>query len=163
MENEKIKSNCIAGIIVTILLIIFGTFRFSAGKNIKYDDYKALLEVGDKLDFDFPNNIKVVTYDYDEYVVSYTKVDDKEKNLFEKDIENSDIWTKTLSSIIKNALPLTVQVEVEENSSFLFYNLTTEEYNMFPSNFGEYDCIIIFYNSSNGKLTITSYKLIYSK
>ena len=51
-------------------------------------------------------------------------------------------------------LPIIMQNEIQTFDYFLFYNLTTNEYNVTPRDRGVYDTLIMAYDLSLNKLMI---------
>lgn len=83
----------------------------------------------------------------------------KANEVFEQEIGNSQLWQEELNTQIKTLLPLDVQYESEVFEYFLFFNITSGEYNILPSS-GQYECIFISYDSDLHRLFILSdYKI----
>ena len=124
--------------------MIFGSYRFIF-TNISYDVDRISI-IDDKISTEFPNEIKAATIKLDSYNISYAKIIDNEsKEAFEQHIINDHLWQNKLNSAIKSLLPLDIQYESESFEYFLFYNITSDEYNKFPS-VGQYECIFVAYD-----------------
>ena len=156
---QKYKKNLIVAFISLPLLIIFGSYRFIFNSNISYD-INNVLTIEDKIDIELPDEIKVATNKLDLYNISYVKIIDNEcKDAFEKEIESTSLWKNELNYGIKNLLPLDIQYESETFDYFVFYNITSSEYNMVPLS-GQYECIFIAYDCDLQRLIILNdYKI----
>lgn len=158
-NKQKYKKNLIIAFISLPLLIIFGSYRFIFNNNVSYDVNNALTIV-DKIDIELPDEIKVATSKLDLYNISYVKIIDNEcKEAFEKEIKSNSLWENELNYEIKNLLPLDIQYESEIFDYFVFYNITSSEYNRVPLS-GQYECIFIAYDRDLQRLIILNdYKI----
>lgn len=144
--KQKYKKNLIIAIVCVPILITFGSYRFIFANVFSYD-IKKVGVIEEKMNLDLPNNIKIATAKTNSYDECFLKIVDEEERIdFENMLETNPLWQTELSSKIKSLLPIGIQVEVERFNYFLFYNLTNNEYNVYPSN-GEYNCMFIAYNS----------------
>ena len=152
-SKQKYKKNFIISFICLPLLIIFGSYRFIFNSVVSYDvDEVSIIE--DKINFDIPDEIKVATNKLDLYNISYVKiVDNESKDVFEQEIRNNQIWQDKLNSDIKSLLPITIQYETEVFDCFLFYNMTTDEYNEYPLS-EKCECVFIAYDCEGQRLII---------
>lgn len=65
-----------------------------------------------------------------------------------------------MSSKIKSLLPFDIQYEIETFDYFVFYNITNNEFNIYPLD-GEYECIFIAYDYELQRLIIIDdYKIM---
>ena len=152
-SKQKYKKNFIIAFICLPLLIIFGSYRFIFNSAISYDINKVLI-VENEINLEIPDEIKVATNKLDLYEISYVKIINNEsKGVFEEEIKNNQLWKSTLNPMVKGLLPLDIQYESETFDYFLFYNITNDEYNMFPPK-GEYECIFIAYDCDLQRLII---------
>ena len=152
-SKQKYKKNLIIAFVCIPLLIIFGSYRFIFNENVSYDTDKVAI-IEEKIKFEFPNDIKIATTKLDLYDISYVKINDNEsKNLFEQEIKNSQLWHKSLEVKIKGLLPLDIQYQSEVFEYFIFYNITSDEYNMFPTA-GEFETIFIAYDCDLQRIII---------
>ena len=134
------------------LLIIFGSYRFIFN-NISYDTNK-IIDVENKVRLSLPNDIKIATTRYENYTTSYVKIiNDDESKVFQKEIENNQLWKNELSSKLNGLLPLFVQTETSKFDHFLVYNVINNEYNNYPTD-GKYELIFIAYDYDLNRLLI---------
>lgn len=154
-NNQKYKKNLIITFICLPLLIIFGSYRFIFSNTISYNTNKVSI-IEDKIGIKLPNKIKVATEKLDLYNVSYVKIIDNEcKESFEQSIKSNSLWKNKLNYEIRGMLPLYFQAQYESENFdyFVFYNITSNEYNTLPSS-GEYECIFIAYDCDLQRLII---------
>lgn len=152
-SNQKYKKNFVITFICVPLLMFFGSYRLIFNQSISYGVDKVSI-IEDTINIEIPDEIKVATTKLDLYSESYVKiVDSKEKDVFEQEIKNNQMWQDKLKSNIKSLLPFDIQYETEMYEYFLFYNSTTNEYNMFPLN-GQYECIFIAYDCDLQRLLV---------
>ena len=129
---------------------IFNTFSYDADK---------VTTIEHEIKLELPKQIKIATYEMtmnelDFYNISYLKiVNGESKETFEHELEVNDLWQKELSSKIKSLLPFDIQYEVDAFDYFVFYNVTNDEYNIYPLD-GEYESIFIAYDQELQRLMI---------
>ena len=158
-NKQKYKKNFIVSFICLPLLVIFGSYRFIFNSVVSYDVNEVAI-IEDKIKFEIPNDIKVATIKLDLYNISYVKIINSEsKEVFEQRIRNNQLWQEELDPEIKSLLPLHIQYESEFFEYFLFFNITSDEYNMFPPS-GQYRCIYIAYDCDLQRIIILNdYKI----
>ena len=139
---QKYKKNFIVSFICLPLLVIFGSYRFIFNSFVSYDVNEVSI-IEEKINFEIPDDIKVATNKLDLYNISYLKIINSEsKDMFEQEIGNNQLWQKELNPKIKSLLPLDIQYETEIFEYFVFFNITSNEYNIFPLS-GQYECLFI--------------------
>ena len=158
-STQKYKKNFIVSFICLPLLIIFGSYRVIFNSAVSYDVNEVSI-VEEKINFEIPDDIKVATNKLDLYNISYLKIINSEsKDMFEQEIGNNQLWQKELKPEIKSLLPLDIQYESEIFEYFVFFNITSNEYNISPLS-GQYECIFIAYDCDLQRLIILSdYKI----
>ena len=156
---QKYKKNFIVSFICLPLLIIFGSYRFIFNSVVSYDVNEVSI-IEEKINFEIPRDIKVATNKLDLYNISYLKIINSEsKDMFEQEVRNNQLWQKELKSEIKSLLPLDIQYESEIFEYFVFFNITSNEYNI-PPLIGQYECIFIAYDCDLQRLIILNdYKI----
>ena len=152
-NKQEYKKNFIISFICLPLLIIFGSYRFIFNGVVSYDVSKISI-IENKTNFEIPDEIKVATIELDLYNISYVKIiDNDSKELFEEKIKNNEMWKDKIKSDIKRLLPLNIQYKSKVFDYFLFYNISSGEYNIFPQS-GENKCIFIAYDCDLQRLII---------
>lgn len=158
-DKQKYKKNLIVAFVCLPLIMIFGSYRFIFN-NISYDPNKVVL-VEQQIKIDLPKQIKIASQKMQTYNLSYLKIiNDETKEKFEHELDVNQLWQKQLSSKIKSLLPFDVQYEIVKFDSFVFYNITNDEYNQYPLD-GEYECIFMAYNYELQRLIIIDDYKIY--
>ena len=151
-RGERYKKNCIIALICLPLLIIFGSYRFIFN-NFSYEAIN--FEYIEKIvNIEIPNNIKIATEKTDTYSVTYVKIIDKSSNdEFKKLVTENNLWQDKLSTNIKGIVPIYFQNELSNFDCFVFYNLTSKEYNTYPLE-GQYKCMFVAYDYTLQRLII---------
>ena len=75
------------------------------------------------------------------------------RSKFEKDIESDSRWVEELGTKIEQILPISIEVKIQGFDRFLFYNITTAEYNVYPTD-GEHDCLLVAYDYDLQRIVI---------
>ena len=158
-STQKYKKNFVVSFICLPLLIIFGSYRFIFNNAVSYDVNEVSI-IEEKINLEIPDDIKVATNKLDIYNISYLKIINSEsKDMFEQEVRNNQLWQKELKSEIKSLLPLDIQYESEIFEYFVFFNITSNEYNIPPLS-GENECIFIAYDCDLQRLIILNdYKI----
>lgn len=144
-RNQKYKRYIIVAIICLSLLLIFGSYRFVFSDASCYDTDQ-ITSVEEKIGIDFPDSIKIATEKFDAYSVSYVKITSaEEKTDFESAILKNPLWKDELGTKITSLLPQNLEYEIIPFDYFVFYNVTSGEYNTYPEN-GEYECVFVAYD-----------------
>ena len=158
-STQKYKKNFVVSFICLPLLIIFGSYRFIFNSVVSYDVNEVSI-IEEKINFEIPRDIKVATNKLDLYDISYLKILNSEsKDMFEQEVENNQLWQKELQPEIKSLLPLDIQYESEIFEYFVFFNITSNEYNIPPLR-GQNECIFIAYDCDLQRLIILNdYKI----
>ena len=154
-SKQKYKHFIIIGGISLGLLVVFGSYWLIFKDNNSYTK-QALNDVQQQVETVLPQDVKIATTPYDEYILSYAKIlNAQELADFNSEVQSNLVWKDSISPKIKSLLPYTTQVEVETCEYFLFFNKTTQEYNTCPTD-GEHECIFIAYDVDLNKLIIVS-------
>ena len=154
-ENLSYKKNLIIAFICLPLLVIFGSYRFIFQDMFVYDNYDKLLAVEDITGLDLPDQIDAITEKSELYETTCAKIIDEESiEAFEEEIKNNHLWQSSLHHEIKSLLPMSVQYECVLYDCFVFYNVTTGEYNTGLKKRGEYEPIYIAYDRDLHRLLI---------
>ncbi|MGN0811941.1 MAG: hypothetical protein ACI4MQ_00320 [Candidatus Coproplasma sp.] len=159
-SNQRYKKNLIIAYICLPILLIFGSYRLIFVNQVFTYNNDAVAIVEQSSGIELPDQIKTASYKFDTYNVSYLKITDREeKDRFEDNIETNRMWTIHLGSQIEYLLPYDIQVKLNQFDYFAFYNITTDEYNIYPLN-GQYECIFIAYDCEVQRLIVLSeYKI----
>ena len=159
-SNLRYKKNYVIAFICLPIIMLFGSYRFIFINKVFTYDINNVSIVEQKSELELPHQVKIASYKFDTYNVSYLKITDREeKDRFEDKIKTNRLWTTHLGSQIEYLLPYDIQVELNQFDYFAFCNITTDEYNIYPSN-GQYECIFIAYDCEWQRLIVLSeYKI----
>ncbi len=151
-SNPMYKKNIIISFICLPLLLLFGSYRF-VFNNVSYD-VEDVYAVETKAKIDIPEKIKVATNTFDSYSLSYVRIINKEEaTSFKNEILTNQLWENQLNTEIKKLLPENVQYELLSFDYFLFYNLTTDSYNI-PPLYGDFEFVFISYDYESQRLIL---------
>ena len=154
-NDQPYKKNLIIAFICIPVLLIFGSYRFIFNEFVSYDN-DDIIAVENITGIQLPDEIKSATNYHDDYKESYAKIiDDESKEIFEQELKESQLWKNELSTAINGLLPPYYQYDVVSYDYFVFYNITTDEYNVYPSE-GEYECVFIAYDCETQRLFVLS-------
>jgi len=158
-KGIKCKKNVIAGIIMGILLLLYGTFSLSP---THMEDYSKIFEYREIIGVNIPNkgDLEIINWgtyfeqDKTEYVAINIYYDEEDTTNLEMDIKNSSNWflSKKVNSDLKIFIPITFVAN--DNTYYSIYNKTLNEYNIIPSKSGNYECYVMKYNISEKKMVL---------
>lgn len=169
-KGYKYKKNVIAGIIMTVILCIYGSFSFVFGSMYDHSD-TPVVETEQIIGIDIPEYTSISTEDMSKWgqrpsgehtlYKSEISFNNSQVEEFEKEIQNDEIWL----SIIPNDL-IGVMSRYREFTTYdyaLIYNTDTAKFNALPENEGTYHFINILYSSELNKMYILEYDIDYVK
>lgn len=152
-SNPMYIKNLIISSVCLPLLLLFGSYRFIFNNNVSYDvEYVYAVEMKAKINI--PKKIKIATNTFDSYSLSYVKIiNEEEVDSFEYEISTNQLWENQLNTNIKKLLPEYVQYELVNFDYYLFYNLTTDSYNV-PLSYGDFECVFVAYDHESHRLMV---------
>ncbi len=151
-QNKRYKKNIIISCIVIPFLLIFGMYFSIFSDEIDYTN-EPILSVEERTGIDFPDNIESMTEKMTECTVIYAKIPEDNQS-FITEIQKSGKWVNKLNSKIINAMPIVWQSEISNRDYYVFYNETTNEFNVYPQTEGDYSIILIAFDIETGRLII---------
>ena len=131
-KGYKCKKNIIAGIIMTGLLCIFGSFTGVFSDQISHD-MSYLDPISEKINLDIPTDGYIsIMYDFQDSgdSLAMVKIDDQNDSFASK-LDNNNNWKKDTSFIPSNEIDLYLLTMTSSYDYFMVYNLTTNSYNYF--------------------------------
>ncbi len=169
-KGNKYKKNVITGIIIAVMLCLYGSFSFIFANFYTHDE-TPLLRVESYLEIDIPTPFRINTMDWTAgeqsvqrgYVYSISNVyfDASAVQAWEEALEDDDRWTVSLPNDLVGITSSVVVVGAQDY--FLVYNLQTGDINMLPAQDGIYRFIAVTYSAQSDTMTITEYELEYQK
>lgn len=169
-KNYKYKKNIIIGIIMTVLLCIYGSFSFIFTNVFDHSD-EPIIKTEQTIGIDIPEHEEIITQDWTKgtqsvsrgyiYFTSDIYFDNLAVNDFEKQLTNDDKW---LSSVSNDLIGITSPMNYYGFYDYvLIYNVDTAEYNTLPNSSGKYRFINVLYRSDKNQMKIVEYDIDYVK
>ena len=131
-KGYKCKKNIIAGIIMTGLLCVFGSFTGFFSDRVSHD-MSYLDPISEKINLDIPTDGYIsIMYDFQDSgdSLAMVKIDDQNDSFASK-LDNNNNWKKDTSFIPSNEIDLYLLTMTSSYDYFMVYNLTTNSYNYF--------------------------------
>lgn len=165
-KGYKYKKNTVVGIVMTVILCLFGTMGIAYIVGNDYsEDY--VIKVEDTTNVEIPEAIRIRTHDWTKgtqkvakgyvYFTSDIALEEPQAQEFVVQIEKDDRWLKEVSE------------EIDENicsacftplyTYFLLYNIDTKEYNVIPKESGSYRFIAIGYIKEMQEIEIVEFEI----
>lgn len=169
-KGYKYKKNIAVGIIMTIILCIYGSFTFIF--STIYDDSDTMIiKTEQTVGIDIPQHKQIRTLDLTEgtqtsargyiYTTSYINFEDNAVQKFKRELDSDERWLSSVpNELIGVISPSYVQSEFDY---VLIYNTDTCEFNTLPDNSGTYQFFNVFYDTENNKMKIDVYDIDYVK
>lgn len=171
-QGFKCNKNIIAGFIIGVSLLAFGSFSFIF-PSIKIE-YNNINKYTDILNVHFPNNGILTQEKYD------TLFDEDKKNItitqafykktdninkLEKDIVDGKNWIEVskLKTNLKVLIPFQLRNPNCESCYYLIFNEDTKEYNKIPNSQGNFHIYVSLYDLDNKILNINDFYYEFKK
>ena len=130
-KGYKCKKNIIVGIIMIVILSIFGTFTNYFSTQISHDT-KYLTEISDVTNINIPSNAYIsIAYDYQVEGDSLAMVKFNDNSMYDNNIENNTNWKTDVSFIPSDVNNLFMLSLTSNYEYFTVYNTTNNSYNNF--------------------------------
>ena len=132
-KGYKCKKNIVAGIIMAVILFIYGSFTAIFDPQISHD-MQYVEELSQEIGFEIPTDGYVsVTYDSSNESESFAmvKITDMQEPNFVARLQNSYYWKGDISFIPANVLGAYELASTRNYDYFAVYNTTTDSYNNF--------------------------------
>ena len=130
-KGYKCKKNIIAGIIMIVVLSIFGTFTSNFSSQISHDT-KYLTEISKTTNINIPKDAYIsIVYDYQTEGDSLAMVKFNDNSMYADNIENNSNWKTDVSFIPSDANNLFILSLTLNYEYFTVYNITNNTYNNF--------------------------------
>ena len=169
-KNKKHKKNIIVGIVMAVLLCIYGSFTFIFADIYSHDD-APILRIEETLSIDIPEHTHINTQDWTKgtqtvrrgYIFSTSDIYFEEKAVkeFEEQLPSDSKWITVISS---DMIGITsIFCDTQAYDYFIIYNVQTQEFNQLPSESGTYRFINVLYNTKSNTMKIVDYEIKYVK
>lgn len=156
-SNENSNKNIIVGILVSIFLLIFGSFSFLFNDDLSFE-YDTIMNINRSrelhMNISYPGNLGLKTSNYKVTIVTYQS---DEIPTIEEQIKNNSHWLKLsdIKEYLKDNLPS--KLMTSKDAYYLIYNKTSNEYNSILE--GENEIEVIIFNPSTYSLEIHTFTL----
>ena len=130
-KGYKCKKNIVAGIIMIVLLSMFGSFTYKFSSFISHD-VEYLTEISHATNIDIPLNAYIsVSYNYTNEGDSLAMVKFEDDRMYVDNIQNNSNWKTDISFIPSSVDNLYVLTLTSDYEYFVVYNVTSNTYNTF--------------------------------
>ncbi|MCH5180338.1 MAG: helix-turn-helix transcriptional regulator [Erysipelotrichales bacterium] len=152
-RKYKCKKNIVAGIIMTFLLFVYGSF--STLEEIDHD-FNYIIEVSAITKINFPKTGYFSRTKRNE-IFSMVKFDNKKEIVTL--IQSNTQWQTDQSFIPTNTIPVFYTTITSDYNYFLFYDVNCSKYNTFNESHSSHEYYYFAYNEGNNILVILNDKL----
>ena len=159
-KNYRCTKNIVAGVIVTFILSIFGSFPQLMTQTIT-SDYSYVTDLSDETGIYLPEEGSVVVYyDYpaDGEVYASIKMSDDAEKVFMQTIMTNSYWKNSTNFIPSNLMPDLAFVETKDYDYFIVYNKRTKSYNKFSAG----TTVLLAYDEETNTIKVYEYLLVES-
>jgi len=161
-KGYRTKKNIIGGIIMLIILCVYGSFTFIFSDTYSHTD-EPIKRAEQMIEINIPEHKQINTTDLVGTVHYYSEIFfDKDKTeSFENELSENKKFLKSMPSKLVGIL--SPFISVENYDYILIYNIDTKEYNVLPDKDGEYRYLTLVYNVEKDLMRITEYQVDYIK
>lgn len=167
-RGYKFKKNIIAGLIMTVLLCVYGSFSFIFADMFDHSDAPVVM-VEQMTGIDIPEYKIINTQRYaDKEHSAIWRSPCSESNVyftassvkdFEKELATDDRWMTSIPTNLAGIIPREYSYDIYDYT--LVYNIDTSKYNSLPGTDGRYHYISVFYNIDDNEMVIIEYYVDY--
>lgn len=169
-KGYKYKKNIIAGIIMTVVLCIYGSFAFIFAGMYDHSD-TPVIETEQTIGIDIPEYTSISTEDMSQWgqrpsgertlYKSEITFNNSQSEEFEKQIRTDERWLSSVPNDLVGVMTWYRDFTVYDY--VLIYNTDTAEFNSLPENEGMYHFINILYSSEGDRMIIIEYDIDFVK
>lgn len=167
-KGDKYKKNIIAGIIMTVILCVYGSFSFIFADVYDHGE-EPIIRVEEVIKIDIPEHRYINTIDWTEgvqagetehgYYTSDVYFDNEAAECIEVQIKKDSRWlSERPNELIGISSPYG---GTASSGNVIIYNTDTDEYNTLPKTDGNYHFISVTYNSEEKIMRIAEYNIDY--
>ena len=169
-KGYKYKKNVIVGIVMSVLLCIYGSFTFIFSGIYSHSD-EPIINAVQVLNIDIPEHSQINTQDWTKgtqsvprgYIYSTSDIyfDDTAVAEFENNLLSDTKW---ITDIPNDMIGITSYFcDVQTSDYYIIYNKDTGEFNKLPSESGTYVFINILYNTESNTMKLVEYQIEYTQ
>ncbi len=167
LKGLKCTKNIVGGIIITIILLIYGSFSLYPVLNEGYDNiykYKDIIGINipkKSISSDITKYSGVIDKNKYNFITMTVKYNYEDNSNIILSIENNPNWVSSVNYDKSMKEFFSSTFKKDKHVYYSIYNMTTNEYNALPKKDGKYKIIGMFYNTNYGILYIQSYDIEY--
>lgn len=150
--------NIVVGIIMSIILCLFGLTYFASNES---NDDTLYIKVQEATGVDLPEYSHVV-YQKDSNR-AFVYLDERVAEEFEDTMKNEPLWLNEVPSSMVGILPTKYFSNASTIKNCIICNLDDKSINTLPSSSGTYNYIFIIYNATSDYFIIIEYEIEYTK
>lgn len=170
LQKTKTTKNIVVGIIMTIIVFLFGMFCVFFNGQFDYDN-TVIEKVESCVGVDIPEPSHVMTQDWTEntngetlggmYYSSDVTFSEIVAEDFEKQLALSEKWASDLPTEFRGLFP--VMYSSADPDYYLLYNIDLKELNTVPAETGVYRFLAVIYSTESNSMRIIEYDVNYVK
>ena len=167
-KGYKFTKNFVAGIIVSILLLLYGSFTFVFG-GMFTEDPMLYNQAQELTGIELPEYERIQSHNWTTgtqttsrgYIFSTTTLSLKEKDAlsFRTKCINDSRWLRSIPTELVGIT--SAYCDINSNSYYLIYNINSKEFNTLPENNGKYHFINIIFSPAREEIMIVDYEISY--
>ena len=168
-KGYRYKKNVIVGIVMAVLLCIYGSFTFIFSGIYSHSD-APILSAEQQLDIDIPQHSQINTQDWTQgtqsiprgYIISVSDIyfEASAVEEFEKALSQNAKW---ITRIPGDLVCITSYFcDVHTSDYYIIYNKDTGEFNKLPDESGMYIFLNVMYNAENNTMKLVEYQIEYN-
>lgn len=166
-RGMKCTKNIVGGILMTILLMFFGSFAFDFNFEVDYDEIVELKEIIGVSNIPTKGTYSKINWDrsyFLNHITHYIVFSDIEENKkFNDDIIDNSNWVKTnnLTSEMVQILPSSLKCEPQHKCYYAIYIEELKQYNTYPTVSQLYHIYAMQFDYNSSTLLIEEYNYDY--
>ncbi|MBE6944364.1 MAG: helix-turn-helix transcriptional regulator [Ruminococcaceae bacterium] len=164
----KYKKNVIVGLVMAVILCIYGSFTFIFDNVYSHGD-EPIIKAEQLLNIDIPAHSHINTQDWTKgaqsvprgYIYSTSDIyfDDAAVEDFEKQLPSDTKW---IAEIPNHMVGITSYFcDVQKSDYYIIYNKDTKEFNTLPGESGTYVFINVLYSIEDNTMKLVEYQIEY--
>lgn len=168
-KGYKYLKNIIVGVIMAVLLCIYGSFTFLFADVYSHSD-EPISRIEQMLEIDVPAHLHINTQDWTKgtqsiprgYIYSTSDIyfDDTAVEEFERNLLSDTKW---ISAIPNDMVGVSSYFcDIQPADYYIIYNISTNEFNKLPGESGTYEFINVLYYVESNTMKLVEYQVNYS-
>lgn len=164
-KQYKSKTNIVIGIVMTVLLVIYGSFSFIFNDTYDHSD-KPIIRLEEMMQIELPEYENITTIDwsdenqgqYDDRIFSTSDIRLNQDTAQTFEVSLDEKWIKGAPIKLFPILSAHSEIILENYTYILVYNMDTNEFNTLPQDEAPHRYINILFNTEDNTLTVIEYE-----